>query len=91
MNLEFIVNSSNAIAQVFSSDSSNFNFFEFQELFCRLKELSDDDQTLDETVVTSEDQMFLKLPSLRFLFSFEVVGQLLFELSKSGSKMIEDL
>jgi len=85
------VNFSDAITEIFSPDSSDFDFFEFQELFGRLKKLSDDGQPFDEAVVTSEDEMLLKLPSLRLVFSFEVVGQLLLELAKGSSKMVENL
>jgi hypothetical protein len=53
--LELIVDSSNSIAEVFSSDSSDFNFLEFEKLFGRLKEFSDDDQSVNETIVSFED------------------------------------
>ena len=84
------MNTPNASAEIFSSDASNLNLLQFEKLFSCLKEFSNDGQPLNKTVVSLKDQMFLKLPSLWLLFSFEVEGQFLFEFSKCWPEVIEN-
>lgn len=54
------MNANDSIAQGFSSQPSNFNFFKFEELLSSSKKLFDDVQTIHETVETTEDQVLLK-------------------------------
>ena len=84
------MNTPNASAEIFSSDASNLNLLQFEKLFSCLKEFSNDGQSLNKTIVSLEDQMFLKLPSLWLRFSFEVEGQFLFEFSKCRAEVIEN-
>ena len=58
--LKLLVNANDSIAQSFSSQPSDFNFLEFEELLSRSKKLFDDIQTIHEAVETPEDQMLLK-------------------------------
>ena len=59
--LEFLMNTDDPIAQSFSSQSSNFNFFQFQKLLSSSEKFFDDVQTIHKTVETTEDQMLLKI------------------------------
>lgn len=85
------MNSSDSVAEIFSTDAANFNLLQLQKLFGCLEELPDDDQPIDEAVVAFEDEMLLELPSLWFLFSFEIIWKFLFELPERGSEGVEDL
>ncbi len=60
-NLEFFVNANDSVAERFSSQTSDLNFLEFEELLGRSEELLDDVQTIHEAVKTAEDQMLLKV------------------------------
>jgi hypothetical protein len=55
------VNANDSIAKSFSSQTSDLNFLEFEELLGRPEELLDDVQAIHETVETAEDQMLLKV------------------------------
>ena len=62
--LEFLMNTNDPIAQSFSSQSSNFNFFELQKLLSSSEKFFDDVQTIHKTVEPTEDQMLLKISIL---------------------------
>ena len=58
--LKLLVNADDSIAESFSSQPSDFDFLEFEELLSSSKKLFDDVQTIHEAVETTEDQMLLK-------------------------------
>lgn len=55
------MNANDSVAESFSSQTSDLNFLEFEELLGRPEELLDDVQAIHETVETAEDQMLLKV------------------------------
>jgi len=66
--LEFFMDTNDPVAQSFSSQTSNFNFFQLQKLLCCSKKLFDDIQTIHKTVKATEYQMFLDLKVKNFIF-----------------------
>ena len=85
------MHTTNATAKSSSSNSSNFHFLQFQELLSCSEEFFDNIQTINKTVKSFKNQLFLKFPQFWFFVCSCKVGcQLRFEFSKSRPKAVKD-